>query len=174
MADRKKGDRTTLLEWLDFQRKLSSQFPPAPLRVLYSASGKIPAAALLRDSAAVIEHKLYWAPVEREEEGLYLAAILNSDQARRRVERQQSRGQRGPRDFDNLLVELPIPKFDPSVSVHRALVAASAEAEEVAAGVSIPAGTHFIRARRMVRDALEASGKASAIDAMVEGLLTGR
>ncbi|MGI8926368.1 MAG: N-6 DNA methylase [Tepidiformaceae bacterium] len=50
-----------LREQLDFFGKLSRQFPIAALRVLYAASGTIPAAALIRDGQAVIEHKLYWA-----------------------------------------------------------------------------------------------------------------
>jgi hypothetical protein len=38
---------------------LSAQQPISKLRVAYSASGTIPAAAILRDQMAIVEHKLY-------------------------------------------------------------------------------------------------------------------
>ena len=45
-------------------------------------------------------------------EARYLVAILNSETARERVEAYQSRGQWGARDFDKVIFNLPIPRFD--------------------------------------------------------------
>ena len=61
------------------------------------------AAAILRDDPAAIEHKLYWAGVDTIEEARYLAAILGSEAARRKIEGLQSRGQWGARDFDKVM-----------------------------------------------------------------------
>ena len=53
------SDRYTLTELFDYFAQLSSQFPLKPLRVVYAASGTNPAACLLTDETAVVEHKLY-------------------------------------------------------------------------------------------------------------------
>jgi SAM-dependent methyltransferase len=53
-----KGKRK-FVEQLDYIGQLSSQFPIAPARVVYAASGTLPAAIVLRNDKAVIEHKLY-------------------------------------------------------------------------------------------------------------------
>jgi hypothetical protein len=50
----------TLIQQFDYYGKLSSQFPLAPLRVVYAASGSQPAACLLRDLVSVVEHIVYW------------------------------------------------------------------------------------------------------------------
>jgi len=156
---------------LDYYGKLTSQFPVAARRVLFSKAGTQPAAAVLRDSGgAVVDHKLYWA-VASEEEGLYLVAILNSETARSRVAGRQSRGQWGARDFDKLMLSLPIPKFDPKVAVHRNLAAAARRAEAVAAQVPLKDGMHFIRARALIRKALAEDGVSGRIDKLVERLL---
>jgi hypothetical protein len=72
----------TLVERWNYHNELGAQFPLKQLRVVYAASGTIPAACLLRESSAVIEHKLYWSSFTNENEALYLAAILNSETAR--------------------------------------------------------------------------------------------
>ena len=107
-------------------------FPVAPLRVVYSASGTLPAAAFLTDPRGIVEHKLYWTGVDSELEGRYLMAILNSETARKSAEHLQSRGQWGARDFDKVMLSLPIPPFDRAVKLHRALARAAKHAEDVA------------------------------------------
>ncbi len=56
------------VENLDYYGKLSAQLPPSPLRVVYAASGTLPAAAILEDQDAVCEHAVYWARAETVEE----------------------------------------------------------------------------------------------------------
>jgi len=82
----------------------------------------------------------------------------------------QSRGWRDPRDFDNLVWELPIPEFDHRQPLHREL-ADAAEAERVAGLVPLREGAHFMRQRRAIRDALAEHGVASKIDRLVTQLL---
>ncbi len=163
----------TLTERWNFHNELGAQHPPAPLRVLYAKAGTLPAACLLRDPRAVIDHMLYWMAPSGEAEGQYLTAILNSETARGKAEKFQARGQFGARHFDKVMFNLPIPRFDPANKLHRDLAEAAARAEKLAALVEIPESTKFQRARAMVRAALKEAGIAQEIDALVAKLLDG-
>ena len=158
-------------EQLDYYGKLSAQFPVSPLRLIYSASGSLPAAAVIRDDRAVMEHKLYWAAVATQEEAHYLIAILNSETARQRVGHLQSRGQWGARDFDKVMFSLPIPLFDAADDLHKRLARAAAKAEGVAGAVPVEPGEYFVKVRQRIRDALKEDGVAAEIDELVEELL---
>ena len=167
-----KGKRT-FIEQLDYIGQLSSQFPIAPVRVVYAASGTIPAAIVLKDNDAVIEHKLYWGRTTTIGEANYLASILNSETARARAERYQSRGQFGARDFDKVMFNLPIPLFSAAEPLHAELAQAGVRAEEVAAMVELIEGEKFQRARKRVREALAEEGIGGEIEKLVEKLLDG-
>jgi hypothetical protein len=169
--DRHGTGARTFVEQLNYINQLSGQFPVQPLRVVFAASGTLPAASVIRDERAIVEHKLYWAAPETEAEANYLAAILNSETARALAERYQSRGQFGARDFDKVIFNLPIPRFSAAMPLHYALANSAAEAETLAAAVPLPEGVKFQRARRLVRDALKEAGIAQRIDAMVAELL---
>jgi hypothetical protein len=161
----------TLTESWNHYNKLSTQFPIAHVRVIYSKAGKLPAACVLRETRAVIDHKLYWMAPNQEGEARYLEAILNSETARARAEQYQSRGQWGARDFDKVMFNLPIPRFEAVNRLHRALADAAAEAERVAAAVELVEGVQFQRARRLVRLVMAEVGLSQRIDALVEQLL---
>lgn len=167
------SDAMTLVARWNYHNELGAQFPLAPLRLVYAASGSNPAACILRNSSAVVEHKLYWAPIASEKEALYLAALLNSEAARARIEAFQSRGQFGARDFDKVMFNLPIPRFDAAQKLHLDLAAAAAKAEKIAASVALPEGVKFQRARALIRAALTEAGLAPKIDALVAKLLDG-
>ena len=162
-----------LVDQFNYYGKLTAQFPIALLRVVYAASGTLPAACLSRDPTAVIEHILYWTVPTSEAEGRYLCAILNSEAARSRAEKYQSRGQFGARHFDKVLFNLPIPAFDAKNRLHRDLAAAAARAEICAAQLALPESVKFQRARGLVRTALTEAGIAKTIDALVDKLLDG-
>lgn len=168
-----RSSQISLAEQFNYYGKLSSQFPLAPLRVAYAASGTNPAACLVINDTAVIEHKLYWMAADNLVEALFLVAILNSETARKRIENQQSRGQWGARDFDKVIFNLPIPRFDAKVKLHRDLAKAAEQAEKVAAAVALPEGVKFQRARKLVRDALAEAGVSQKIDKLVAELLDG-
>ena len=166
--DEHKGEsHLTFLERLDYRRGLSQQFPTAPHRVLYSKGGQYLAAARLDDSRAVIDHKLYWAAASSVEEAQYLVAILNSPAVTRRLAPMQSRGEHNPRDFDKLVWRLPIPIFNPEADEHVRLVDLAKKAEVVATSVDVSGRRAFQAQRRLIREALEESGVAEAIDALV-------
>jgi hypothetical protein len=125
----------------------------------------------LDDPSVVVDHKAYWVVVRSTAEAGYLTAIVNSATVLARIIPMQPRGWRDPRDFDNLVWELPIPEFDRRQALHLELANAAAEAERVAALVPLREGAHFMRQRRAIRDALAENGIAALIDSLVSRLL---
>ena len=164
------GGRMSFGEQLDYFGKLSAQFPMPSVRVVYAKSGTLPAAAIVEDLSAVLDHVLYWAATGKRE-AQYLTAILNSEAARSRVASMQSRGQWGARHFDKLMFELPIPLFDVNDKLHQELAAAAARAAQVAAKVPLKEGIYFVTARKHIRTALHDDGIAQEIEELVERLL---
>jgi hypothetical protein len=76
--DNRSSERLSLIEQLNFRKKLTDQLPGAPLRVVYAKAAMYVTAALVDDPNAIIDHKLYWGTVATREEGMYLLAVLNS------------------------------------------------------------------------------------------------
>jgi len=142
-------------------------------RVAYTASGNTLAAAVVDDRSAVIEHKLYWAPVRSKAEGDYLTAILNAPTLSEFVRPFQSVGAFGARDFDKYLWHAPIPAFNASDPSHSALVELAARARKVAHALNFSAGTGFQAARGRIRRELDAGGISDELDAAVATLLAG-
>ena len=160
-----------LIENWDYWGKLSAQFPIAPLRVVYTTSGTLPASAVVRDDQAVVDSSLYWFSASDVEEARYLTTTFNSETARERIAPLQSRGQWGARHFDKLMLTLPIPRFDGENALHLELAALAADAERVAGEVELPERAGFVKARQIIRAALAADGVAQRIDARVAQLL---
>ena len=167
------SDKRSLLEQIDYMKQLSAQFPIAPYRVAYTASGNTLAAAVLQDQAGVIEHKLYWARAETRAEAQYLVAILNAPVLSELVRPYQSVGAFGARDFDKYVWRMPIPTFDAQQPLHGRLVALAGEAEAVAETVAFPPDVGFQKARRRVREALAEAGVVQTLDEVVAELLAG-
>jgi SAM-dependent methyltransferase len=163
------SDRFTLLEQLDFRRKLTQQ-PTTGRGVVYTKSGLYLTSASVVFGRALIDHQLYWARTENHEEARFLTAFLNSSTLTAAVKPLQSRGNFGPRHFDKYVFQLPIPRYDPLDNAHRWLVALAERAEEVAAGVELP-NIRFDALRRRIRKALVADGVAADIDAIVRTML---
>ena len=169
--NRHKRSAMSFAERIDYHRELSCQFPVAPVRVAYTASGTYLAATTVCDELAVIEHKLYWTAAESVEEARYLCGVLNSEALRAGVARYQSRGQWGARDFDKYVFNLPIPLFDADTPLHRRLADAAATAEDVAGEVPPKEREHFTRTRRRIRQALAEHGVAAELEALARELL---
>jgi hypothetical protein len=161
----------SLGQQLDHMRKLSTQLGTNGLKVVYTGSGTLLSAVSLDDPRLLVEHAAYWAAARSLDEARYLTAVLNSATVLARVIPMQPRGWRDPRHFDNLVWELQVPEFDRRQVLHQELAGAAAEAERVAAIVPLPEGTHFMRQRRAIRDALAENGIAATVDALVARLL---
>jgi hypothetical protein len=167
------SDKRSLSEQIDYMKQLSAQFPVAPWRVAYTASGNTLAAAVIQDHSGVIEHKLYWAPAKTRVEAQYLAAILNAPVLSELVRPYQSVGAFGARDFDKYVWRSPIPMFDAENPIHARLAALAGDSEAIAEGVELPAYGGFQAARRQIRAALTEAGLAQRLDKAVAELLAG-
>jgi hypothetical protein len=167
----RRSEKMKLAQLFDYFGQLSAQFPIPRLRVVYSKAGTLPAACLIRDAKAVVENTLYWMAPAVHAEGYYLTAILNSEAARQRVKQYQARGQWGARHFDKVMFNLPIPRFDDKIKLHRNLARAAERAEKIAAQVTFPENVRFRRARAHVRAALTEAGISQEIDRLVAELL---
>jgi SAM-dependent methyltransferase len=164
------SNRLTLAERLDFRRELTAQLPAPPLRLAYGASGMHVAAAIVNDPAAIIEHKLYWAPAASREEGLFLCAILNSSALTELVRPMMSYG-KDERDVDKHLWKLPIPLYDAGNVTHQRLVELGRQQYETVAGLRIDDGTNFVALRRRIRAELARHPATSGIEAIVIEML---
>jgi SAM-dependent methyltransferase len=163
--------RLSFLEQVDYMHKLSAQFPLAPIRVVYSKAGNYLTAAILADSRAVVENKLYWATAANLNEARYLTAVLNAPILTELVRPYQSVGAFGPRDFDKYVWYVPVPEFDPKDSNHQHLVRLAEQAERIAAAVALSAPIRFQAVRGLIRRALLAEGIADEIDEAVSAIV---
>ena len=157
-------------EQLDYMGKLSKQLPCATLRVVFNKSGTYLAAAVVTDSAAVIDQQLYWRSVASLEEGRFLTAILNSTPVTLTIRHLQPRGENNPRDFAKLVFKLPIPFYNEADPEHRRLTVLAMQAEHVAQEVR-PQNGRSRPNRRQVREALVKDGIGAEIDSAVKTLL---
>lgn len=173
-----KASRMSLLEWLDYQGKLTAQNLRQRHLVLYNAAGtNVAAACFDRKSCPlpfVVDHKLYWAAFKDSCEADYVAAILNSETANKAIKPFQSTGLLGERDIHKKLLELPIPLFNHEDALHRNLsemgVVARAAAAVAIKSENFPADGSLARQRRFVRTHLKK--ELQEIDALVAKLLT--
>lgn len=162
--------RLTLAEQLDFRHKLTAQVPAPPLRLVYSASGMHVAAAIVDDQTAIIEHKLYWAPIANWEEGLFLSAILNSSALTELVRPMMSYG-KDERDIDKYLWNLPIPLYDAGNATHQRLADLGRQQHETVTGLPLDDGMHFVTMRRRIRAELARHPATPEIEAIVLEML---
>lgn len=163
------SDDSDLLTRIDFRSQLSSQLPIASQRVVYTKAGSALNAALVEDPTAVIDHKLYWAPVSSRAEGRYLLGILNSVVLLKRVTPLQNVGLFGPRDFDKNVFYVAFGPYDSTNADHAALVGLVERAEDVAGQVEPLATADATRVA--VRRALARAGLAEEIEAAVGRIL---
>jgi hypothetical protein len=164
------SDRLTLSQRIDYRRTLTGQVPASPLRVVYSKSGMHLAAAAVRDARALVDHVLYWAAVETEDEAAYLLAVLNSATTTELVRPLMSYG-KDERHIDKYVWELPIPRHDPADADHVRLVELSREAEASIAALDLAEDAYFVGLRRRVREHLAASDAEREIDELVTELM---
>lgn len=155
------GTPQTLIQQLDFARKLSAQ----PLQqqrgrrmVLHPSSGDIMRAARTHAGIAVVDAKLYWLIVGTEAEAGYVVALLNARCLRRAFSESKESG----RDFHlHPWRKVPIPKYDRKDQRHVRLAQLCALAERTA--------QRQVQKELMQRPDLGQQGLSKAVRRAVEG-----
>ena len=111
--------------YLDWQGKLTTQALDAPYLVIYTASSKdASATVVVRDALDldfVAESKTYVFFTKSEKEAHYLSAFLNSNYPNSVIKDFQTRGLFGPRDIHKTILDVALPKFDPTNATHIAI-----------------------------------------------------
>ena len=167
-----KGENTKmdLLGQIDYQGKLTIQFPLKEHRVAYTGRGERVTAARISDPLAVVDHSLYWIEVSSQEEALYLVGVINSEAIHSRIREGLSKGLFGGRNIHRTPFLVPWPQFVETVESHRLIAAAAQEAEQLVSGLTPSAGGTGAE-RNQIRDALKKSGIGSRLEELVEDLL---
>lgn len=164
------SDRLTLMDQLDYRRKLTQQLPVPRLRVAYSKAGMHLAATVIDDPLGLIDHKLYWAAVADHDEARFLCAILNSPRTTELVRPLMSYG-KDERDIDKYVWQLPIPLYNADNERHQRLVELGEQTEAEVAALEIDDSLHFPTQRRRIREHLAVSEAGIEIDDLVTELL---
>ena len=165
------SDRLSLFQQIDYQSKLSKQFPMAPLRIVYNTAGMHVTASKIRDSQTLIASGLYWATVNSEVEADYLCAILNAPVTTELVRPFMSYS-KDERHIHKTPWELPIPSFDLSNQTHARLSELGAATERLACNFVIKPDLHFSATRRHIRLFLNNSTEGREINDIVYELIS--
>ena len=165
------SDRLSLFQQIDFQSKLSRQFPVPPLRIVYNRAGMHVVAAKIADCRALVANALYWAPVPSEPEADYLCAILNAPITTELARPFMSYG-KDERDIHKAPWKLPIPAFNVKNPMHARLSELGAAAERIAATYAIDSNLHFSATRRHIRDFLKLTEEGKETNEIVHELIS--
>ncbi len=179
-----KNDRKTLFQNLNWLNKLTSQLDYLrsagrhTTRIAYTQSGR-PTAAIITDSSAILDKKLYQVHCDTLSEARYLLAIINSVTLANAVAPFRPKGLYGVRDLEKHLWKLPIPQYDPCNELH-VEISSMGEAAEKSGAVRIDAYQNEIgddaltmaKARSELRNNWQKfSPDCRAIEGLVEELL---
>lgn len=180
-SDNAKKQNSSLTDWLDWQRKLTSQPVGAHWAVMYTASASDASACVLDLSAGaqkfLAETTCYISFTQSEDEARYVECYLNSGYANGKIKEFQARGLFGPRHVHKKILEFPWPNFSPNRPSHRRLVALGHSAAQAVQGIL---GTQqdleldprtLGRLRSTIRR--ELAGLMGQIDLLVESISTG-
>ncbi|MEW5722632.1 MAG: N-6 DNA methylase [Thermodesulfobacteriota bacterium] len=130
-----KADRATILERLDYHKKLSSPNLGAKYNVLYNSSGTFLTAAIVESKEIIFniqgqdvvangfipENTTFYYSTDDQTEAWYLSIVLNSPFLDQAIKPMMARGLWGPRHIHKKVWELPIPRFDSRVKHHARL-----------------------------------------------------
>ncbi|MEM8972958.1 MAG: N-6 DNA methylase [Pseudomonadota bacterium] len=167
----RRKDTLNLFEQLDYQSKLSKQFPIPELRIVYNRAGMHLVCAKIKDRRALISNSLYWAAVSTESEADYLSAILNAPITTELARPFMSYG-KDERDIHKHFWELPIPTFDQNNPMHARLAALGSEVEQIARAFPMDDNLHFAATRRHMRQHIQATPQGREIDELVYEMIS--
>ncbi len=189
--ERKKDTtQASLVEWLDYHGKLSSQDPLAEHRVFYNRSGSHLCSSVLQASVApvlqsvgtqglVADSGTYCCCCATEQEAHFLSAVLNAPCVNITIKPHQTRGAyHGERDIHRRPFEVlptPIPTFNPANPVQTHLAELSVKCHQLVAASELPPNAEIGRLRQKVRaDLARELAEIDAIVAEMLGLQSGR
>ena len=146
---REKANRMSIYQRLDYSHCLTNQSSKLKYKVLYNASGTYLVSCVIenrpseikvdstkiRTSGVVADAKAYWFDTNNLDEAIFVCAMLNSPVVDSLIKPMQSRGQWGERDIHKKVLELPLPKFNPSNKSHNELVRLGKKAQVKAAKI---------------------------------------
>lgn len=141
----------TAVNWLNYRNKIVKQNPSASYKVLYLTSGKNIAACMLdcEDmelkteangkeiplTGFVADYMTYYYETNNRDEALYLTSILNSPSVNEIIKGMQSRGLFGERHICKKVLELSIPRYNPSNRLHQKMAKLGEKCKEKARDV---------------------------------------
>jgi len=182
-----KAERMDIYERLDRVHGLTAQNPQTKHRVIYPTSATYLCACVVEDRPVefeireqkikavgfVADYVTYYLETDQANEAYYMAAVLNAPIIDRVIKPMQARGLWGPRHICKKVLELPIPRFDPSEEAHRKLVKLGRACTQKVADWVEAGGPGKVRSigklRSMVREML--AQELAEIDEWVEPLL---
>ena len=177
-----KKQNSSLIDWLDWQGKLTKQPVDAQWAVMYTASASDASACVFNLSTIaqkfLAETTCYICFVQTEDEARYVECYLNSGYANGKIKEFQARGLFGPRHVHKKILELPWPDFSPNRPSHRRLVALGRSAALAVQGIlgsqqDLELDPRTLgRLRSSIRR--ELASVMGQIDALVEAISTGR
>jgi len=138
-SDSAKKQKSSMTDWLDWQKKLTEQPVDAKWFVMYTASAS-DASACVWDVTALsqrfmVDYTMYVCFTPTEPEARFVEAFLNSGYANKRIKEFQARGLFGPRHVSKKILDIPWPEFDGNRPSHRRLVAVGREAAQAVQGL---------------------------------------
>jgi hypothetical protein len=184
--------KQTVIEWLNYRNKLTSQNPQARYLVLYPDIQRISFALVVEPqqvvneliqreqgvniSGFVVESVLYFCETDEADEAFYLAAVLNAPEIDRRLGGLRRKEQKShPHVAKKIFDVAPIPLYDASNEVHRRLAElgklCTHRVQAALAAGQIDIQQNITALRRSVRDLL--AEPLEQIDRLVQNLLAG-
>jgi hypothetical protein len=177
-AHKKSGNISSVYQWLDYVRKLTSQHPTGYHTVVYNRVGTNIASSVIASPLPkgvlatlgfVADVDTFYYQTKDDAEAHYLCAILNAPYVDEKIKPWQTRGQWGERDIVRRPFEvLPIPRFDPEDEKHRKLAELSKECHEKVRKLKLE-GKSIGFLRNKVREHLAA--ELAEIDRLVKEIL---
>ncbi len=138
-SDSAKKQKSSMTDWLDWQRKLTQQPVDARWAVAYTASATDASACVLDVSLLaqrfMVDYTLYVCFTETEDEARFVESFLNSEFANSRIKEFQARGLFGPRHVSKKILDIPWPEYSPNQPSHRRLVELGYRAAKAVQGI---------------------------------------
>ena len=177
-----KKQNSSMTDWLDWQRKLTTQPVDARWAVMFNRSAKDGNACVIDvesyQQRLMVDFSMYVSFMSSEAEARYLECYLNSGYINRAIKAFQTTGHFGARDVTKKILEIPWPEFSPNLPSHRRLVALGQSAAKAVQGIlgsqqDLELDPRTLgRLRTKIRK--EIAGIMGEIDTLVEAISTGK